>query len=69
MSEKQKEKTTITINNKEYDREKMTIEQNAMINHIQDLDRKVQSSQFNLEQLQFGRQAFMEKLNESLESG
>ena len=68
MSEKQKEKTTITINNKEYDREKMTIEQNAMINHIQDLDRKVQSSQFNLEQLQFGRQAFMEKLNESLES-
>ena len=69
MSKKQKEKTTIAINGKEYDREKMTIEQNAMINHIQDLDRKVQSSQFNLEQLQFGRQAFMEKLNESLESG
>ena len=68
MSKKQKEKTTIAINGKEYDREKMTIEQNAMINHIQDLDRKVQSSQFNLEQLQFGRQAFMEKLNESLES-
>ena len=69
MSEKQKEKTSITINDKEYFREDMTGEQNAIINHIQDLDRKVQSSQFNLEQLQFCRQAFMEKLNESLESG
>ena len=68
MSKKQKEKTAITINNKKYFREDMTSEQNAIVNHIHDLDRKIQSSQFNLEQLQFGRNAFMEKLNESLES-
>ena len=68
MSKKQKEKTAITISGKKYFREDMTSEQNAIVNHIHDLDRKIQSSQFNLEQLQFGRNAFMEKLNESLES-
>ena len=66
MSKKQKEKTAITINNKEFFREDMTSEQNAMVNHVQDLDRKIQSSQFNLEQLQFGRNAFMNSLTQSL---
>ena len=60
-------KTPITINDKEYMFEDMTDEQKQLVNHIADLDRKVISSQFNLEQLQFGKQAFVDKLTESLD--
>ena len=66
MSKKQKEKTPVTINNEEFFIEDMTDEQKAMINHIQDLDRKIQSSQFNLEQLNFGKNAFVNSLSNSL---
>ena len=67
MSKKQKEQT-ITINDKEYNESDFTVEQVAMINHVSDLDRKIQSSQFNLEQLQFGKEAFMNALTKSLEA-
>ena len=67
MSKKQKEQT-IKINDKEYKESELSVEQVAMINHVSDLDRKIQSSTFNLEQLQFGRDAFMGKLTESLET-
>ena len=67
MSKKQKEQT-VTINDKEYKESDFTVEQVTMINHVSDLDRKIQSSQFNLEQLQFGRDAFMGKIIESLET-
>ena len=66
MSKKQKEKTAVTINEKEFFIEDMTDEQKAMINHIQDLDRKIISSQFNLEQLNFGKNAFVNALSNSL---
>jgi hypothetical protein len=63
-----KEKTAITINDKEYFIEDMTDEQKAMINHIQDLTMKIESSQFNLEQLNFGKNAFVNSLSQSLEA-
>ena len=66
MSKKQKEKTPITVNNEEFFIEDMTDEQKAMINHIQDLTRKIESSQFNLEQLNFGKNAFVNALSNSL---
>tara|TARA_B100002049_G_C15772582_1_gene247365 strand:+ start:84 stop:296 length:213 start_codon:yes stop_codon:yes gene_type:complete len=66
MSKKQKEKTAITVNDEEFFIEDMTDEQKAMINHIQDLDRKIQTSQFNLEQLNFGKNAFVNALSNSL---
>ena len=66
MSKKQKEKTPITVNNEEFFIEDMTDEQKAMINHIQDLNRKIQTSQFNLEQLNFGKNAFVNALSNSL---
>jgi len=66
MSKKQKEKTTITVNDTEYFLEDMTDEQKAMINHIQDLTRKIETSQFNLEQLNFGKNAFVNSLSQSL---
>ena len=66
MSKKQKEKTAITVNDEEFFIEDMTDEQKAMINHIADLDRKIGTSQFNLEQLNFGKNAFVNALSQSL---
>ena len=60
------QKTPITINDVEHHLEDMTPEQQQMVNHIADLDRKIRSAAFNLEQLQFGRQAFVNSLTNSL---
>jgi len=68
MAKKQKEKPVITIDNKEFNIKDMTGEQQAMINHINDLDRKISQSQFNLEQLTFGKNAFVNSLSQSLET-
>ena len=62
------EKTPVTINGTDYNVEDMTQEQQAMVNHIADLDRKIRSARFNLEQLQFGREAFVGALTATLES-
>jgi hypothetical protein len=63
-----KDKKTITINDKEYTEEQLTDDQKVLINHITDLDRKIGSTQFNLDQLQVGRKAFMSLLEASLET-
>ena len=60
------EKTPITINEVEYSFEDLTQEQQALFNHCIDLDRKIASSQFNLDQLSVGKQAFIKMLEESL---
>jgi hypothetical protein len=39
-----------------------------MINHVADLDRKIKSTQFNLDQLNVGKQAFTQMLTASLEA-
>jgi hypothetical protein len=62
------EKTPITIDGVEYSYEDLTSEQQAMFNHCVDLDRKIASSQFNLDQLQVGKGAFIEMLKKSLEA-
>jgi hypothetical protein len=66
MTEKQT--NVITINDKEYTEDQLSDEQKVMINHISDLDRKIGSTQFNLDQLNVGRQAFMNMLQSSLEA-
>ena len=68
MSKRKKDKTIITVNDEEHIYEDMTDEQKALINHINDLDRKIGTSQFNLEQLNFGKNAFVNALSQSLES-
>lgn len=60
-------KQTIVINDQEYTEDQLTDQQKIIINHIADLDRKIGSTQFNLDQLQVGRDAFMSMLNNSLE--
>jgi restriction endonuclease S subunit len=60
-------KTPVTIDGVEYQYEDLTQEQQMMVNHLLDLDRKIASSQFNLDQLSVGKQAFMNMLKASLE--
>jgi len=64
----EKKPNVITINDKEYTEEQLSDEQKVLINHITDLDRKIGSTQFNLDQLQVGRKAFMSLLEASLEA-
>jgi uncharacterized protein YdeI (BOF family) len=59
-------KTPITINDKEYTEDQLTDQQKVIINHIGDLDRKIRSTQFNLDQLTVGRDAFVNMLTASL---
>jgi len=63
----QDKKTPISIDDKEYILEEMTQEQQLMVNHIADLDRKISSAQFNLDQLRVGKDAFVKMLKSSLE--
>ncbi len=63
----EKKTTPITINDVEYTLEDMSEEQQTMVNHVADLDRKISSTQFNLDQLSVGRQAFMNMLTQQLE--
>ena len=64
---KEKQTQTITIDEVEYTEDQLTGEQKIMINHIADLERKIRSTQFNLDQLNVGRNAFMGMLKSSLE--
>jgi hypothetical protein len=59
-------KNQVTIDDVNYDFEDMKPEQQAMVNHLVDLDRKISSTAFNLDQLQVGKNAFLSMLRESL---
>ena len=61
------EKTPITVDGVEYSYEDLTAEQQAMFNHCVDLDRKIASAQFNIDQLRVGKDAFIGMLKKSLE--
>ncbi len=70
MAKKQKEmpkEQIITLFDKDYKESELSDEQKLMINHVADLDRKIQSSEFNLQQLRFGKQAFLDALKASIE--
>jgi hypothetical protein len=65
----EKKPVTITINDVDYTEDQLTDEQKMLINHIADLDRKMGSAQFNLDQLRVGRDAFVNMLTASLAQG
>jgi len=56
----------LNLDGKEYDIDSMTDNQKVMVNHIADLNRKIDTTTFNLQQLQFGRQAFVDALKNAL---
>jgi cell division septum initiation protein DivIVA len=62
----QDKKTPIVIDDVEYAYEDLTQEQQALFNHCIDLDRKINSAQFNLDQLNVGKNAFITLLKEAL---
>ena len=62
-----KQTNTITINGTDYTEDQLNDTQKVMVNHVADLDRKIGSANFNLDQLKMGRMAFMQSLNASLE--
>jgi len=62
------EKTPIIIDEVEYNYEDMTQEQQVFVNHIADLDRKLSSAKFNVDQLEVGKSAFVSMLSESLKT-
>jgi len=71
MAKKEKEmpkENIITLFDKEYKESELSDEQKLMINHVADLERKIQSSEFNLQQLRFGKQAFVDALQASVEN-
>ena len=70
MAKKEKEmpkEQIINLFDKEYKESELSDEQKVMINHVADLERKIQSSEFNLQQLRFGKQAFVDALQASVD--
>jgi hypothetical protein len=61
-----KQPQIVTIDGVEYVAEKFNEQQVALVNHVADLDRKIGSTKFQLDQLQVGRDAFFSMLKQSL---
>ncbi len=64
----EKKTNVITVNDKEYDVDTMTTKQKALLSHVQDLDRKIGNTQFNMDQLIMGRDAVAQHLVNALEN-
>ena len=64
----EKKTTPITINDKEYVLEDMSLEQQLLVQHCNDLGRKIDSTKFNLDQLTVGKDAFVNMLVQKLEN-
>lgn len=56
----------VTIDNVEYDANDFSEEQTLLFNHCIDLDRKISSTTFQLQQLQVGKDSFIKLLKEKL---
>ena len=59
------EKKTITVNDQTHNLEDLSEQQVAMVNHLQDLERKISNARFNVDQLSVGKEAFIRLLEES----
>ena len=67
MAKKQKEeKPVLNLDGKEHVIEDMTDEEKQMINHINDMQNKINTNAFMREQLEVGKEAFIVRLRESL---
>jgi hypothetical protein len=59
-------KPQLIIDGVEYDIESLTDQQKILLEHVADLERKVASAKFNVDQLQVGRDAFLNMLKQAL---
>jgi len=62
----EKKTLPVFVDDVEYTYEDMTDQQKTLVNHIADLDRKIGTTQFNLDQLNVGKNAFVNLLKEAL---
>ena len=58
----------VSIDGVEHKVEDLTEQQQLLLNHVADLDRKIGSTKFQLDQLQVGRDAFFTMLKTALEA-
>ena len=61
-------KVIITIDEVDYTEDQLTDAQKMMINHINSLQQKIGSAEFNLDQLKVGKDAFVNLLTASLKT-
>tara|TARA_B100001123_G_C15161691_1_gene967703 strand:+ start:918 stop:1151 length:234 start_codon:yes stop_codon:yes gene_type:complete len=70
MAKKQNKKEKepfLNIDGSEYSADELNDDQKLMVQHVSDLNRKIDGATFNVQQLQFGRQAFIDALKASLD--
>jgi len=58
----------ITIDGVEHQLDDFSDQQRILLEHVADLDRKLASARFNVDQLQVGRDAFFKLLKDNLET-
>ena len=69
MAKKEKEqKPFLSLDGEEYVIEDMTDEQKQMLNHINDMQNKLNTNAFMKEQLEVGRETFVKMLRDSLQA-
>jgi hypothetical protein len=68
MSKDTNKPQIITIDGVNYQLDDFTDQQRILLEHIADLDRKLNSTKFAADQLQVGREAFFKMLKEALEA-
>ena len=56
----------LSLDGKEYNINDMTDDQKVIISHIQDLARKIETTKFNLQQMEVGKDAFVKMLKDEL---
>lgn len=63
---KEKSPQIVVIDGVEFDANDFTEQQSVLLHHTVDLDRKIGSTQFQLQQLQVGKDSFLKLLKEAL---
>ena len=68
MAKEKEKKPYVSLDGVDYTEDQLDDNQKLMVRHHNDLTRKINTTTFNLQQLQFGRQAFAEALSASMKS-
>lgn len=63
-----KEPQTVTIDDKQYELDSFSDQQRMFLEHVMDLDKKLNSCLFQADQLRVGKDAFLAMLKSSLEA-
>ena len=66
MAKKEKEQPMLNFDDKEYVIEEMSDESKQILNHINDMQNKLNTNAFMKQQLEVGKEAFVNMLRESL---